>query len=48
MYYFLSYTLLFAPFTLFNICTDCLHSLLLTLMTLAINLSPKEIILESS
>lgn len=48
MYYFLSYTLLLAPFRMLNICTDCLHPLLLTLMTLAINFLPEEMILETS
>lgn len=48
MYYYLSCTLLLAPFRLLNICTNCLHSLLLPLMTLTINFLPKETILETS
>lgn len=47
MYYLLSHTLSLVSFRLLNICINCLHSLLLTLMTLAINFLPKEIILET-
>lgn len=48
MYYLLSHTLSLASFGLLNTWTKCLHSLLLTLVALTINLLTKEIILTTS